>query len=165
MNEPALRQSAEERFLHRVLGERLVAEHAVGEPVGDAADAVVELGERRLVRPRDERDERFVREVGEVAARRIGSGVEPIASTDAAQVSTTHIRPKPPFGSPENSIEPVLGRRRTSAVNPTTRSVEDEESSTGDRRPGRRRTRPHSPRPSSAPARAPVPHPATVRRR
>ena len=50
----------EERLLHGVLGERLVAEHAVGEPVGGAAEAVVELGERGLVGPRDECDERFV---------------------------------------------------------------------------------------------------------
>ena len=67
MNEPALRQSAEERLLDRVLGERLVAQDAVGEAVGRAADAVVELRERRFVRARDERDERLVGEVSEVA--------------------------------------------------------------------------------------------------
>ena len=68
MKRAAPRQSAEERLLHRVLGERLVAQHPVREPVGDAADPVVELGQRRLVRAGDERDERFVGEVGEVAA-------------------------------------------------------------------------------------------------
>ena len=67
MNEPAPRQSAEERLLDRVLGQRLVAEDAVGEAVGGAADPVVELRERRFVGPRDERDERLVGEVSEVA--------------------------------------------------------------------------------------------------
>ena len=67
MNEPALAPEPEEGLLHRVLGERLVAEDPVGEAVRGAADPVVELRERRLVRPRDERDERLVGEVSEVA--------------------------------------------------------------------------------------------------
>ena len=56
----------EERLLHRVLGELLVAQDAQRQPVGGTAVAVVQLGERRLLRPRGERDERFVGEVGEL---------------------------------------------------------------------------------------------------
>ena len=54
----------EERVLHGVLGERLVAQHAQREPVGDAAVAVVELGERNLVGARGQRDDGFVGEMG-----------------------------------------------------------------------------------------------------
>ena len=46
MNEPAAAPEREESFLDGVLGQRLVAEDAVGEAVGRAADAVVELCER-----------------------------------------------------------------------------------------------------------------------
>ena len=56
----------EERLLHRVLGERLVAQHAQRQPVGGAAVAVVQLGERDLVRARGQGDERFVGEMGEL---------------------------------------------------------------------------------------------------
>ena len=66
-NRAAVRQTREERLLHRVLGERRVAQHPQREPVGDAAVAVVELGERAVLPARDERDQRFVREVREVA--------------------------------------------------------------------------------------------------
>jgi hypothetical protein len=59
---------AEERLLDSVLGEGLVAQDPIGEPVGGASDPVVELGERALLGPRDERDESLVRQVGEVAA-------------------------------------------------------------------------------------------------
>ena len=62
----------EEPFLDRVLGQPLVAQHPQRETVGDAPDAVVELGESRLVAPRDERDEGFVREMSEVLAHRPG---------------------------------------------------------------------------------------------
>ena len=69
----------EERLLHRVLGERLVAQDAQREPVRGTAVAVVELGERRLLRPGGEGDERFVGEVGElpihsVRYSRVGRG-------------------------------------------------------------------------------------------
>ena len=57
----------EERLLHRVLGERLVAQDAEREAVGDAAVAVVQLGERDLLGARDERDDCFVGEVSEIA--------------------------------------------------------------------------------------------------
>ena len=104
----------EERFLHRVLGERFVAEHAVGEPVGGAADPVVELGERRLVRPGDERDERFVGEVGEVAAaaHRLGRRAYREHGWDAGQHDPHSSETADRFGSiPTNrSIEPVPGR-------------------------------------------------------
>ena len=56
----------EERLLHRVLGQRLVAQDTERKPVRGAAVAVVELGERGLLRPRGQRDERFVGEVGEL---------------------------------------------------------------------------------------------------
>ena len=56
----------EERLLHRILGQRLVAQDAQREPVRGAAIAVVELGERRLLRASGESDERFVGKVGEL---------------------------------------------------------------------------------------------------
>src|SRR5262249_56744558 len=56
----------EERVLDRILGERLVAEHAQREPVRRAAVAVVELGERRLLGSGRERDERLVGKVREL---------------------------------------------------------------------------------------------------
>ena len=61
---------ADERLLDRVLGEAVVAQDAEGEPVGDPADAVVELCQRRLVAARDERDESLVREMSEVLPHR-----------------------------------------------------------------------------------------------
>ena len=64
----ALRQSAEEGLLHGVLCQRLVAEDAEREPVGDAADPVVQLGQGRLVAARDERHQGFVGQVSQVPA-------------------------------------------------------------------------------------------------
>ena len=64
---------AEERLLHGILGEPVVAQDAEREPVGDAADAVVQLGQRALVAAGDERDESLVREVSEVLAHGPGS--------------------------------------------------------------------------------------------
>jgi hypothetical protein len=52
--------------LHGVLGERLVAENAECEPVGGPAEAVVELGEGGLLGTRSERDQRLVREMGQL---------------------------------------------------------------------------------------------------
>ena len=48
-------------FLDGVLGEPVVAKDAEREPVGDTADAVVELGQRSLVVSRDERHEGLAR--------------------------------------------------------------------------------------------------------
>ena len=59
----------EERLLHRVLRQRLVAQHPQREAVGGPPVAVVELRQRDLVRPRDERDDCFVRKVCQVATR------------------------------------------------------------------------------------------------
>ena len=59
-NEPALAPEAEERLLHCVFRERLVTQDAVREPVGEAADPVVELPERRIVRACDERNQGLV---------------------------------------------------------------------------------------------------------
>ena len=56
----------EEGVLDGVLGERRVAQDAAREPVGDAAEAVVELRERGLVGAGSERDERLVGQVREV---------------------------------------------------------------------------------------------------
>ena len=68
---PALRQKArgaapdrEEGLLHRVLRKSLVTEDANREPVGDAAVAVVQLRKRNLVRPRGQRNDRLVGEMG-----------------------------------------------------------------------------------------------------
>ena len=66
MKREARSPDGEERLLHRVLGERLVAQDAQREPVRGAAVAVVQLGERRLLRPGGQGDERFVGEVGEL---------------------------------------------------------------------------------------------------
>jgi hypothetical protein len=54
------------RLLHRVLGERLVAQDAQRESVRGAAVAVVQLGEGGLFRARGQRHERLVGEVGEL---------------------------------------------------------------------------------------------------
>ena len=64
---------AHERLLDGVLREAVVAQDAEGEPVGDPADALVELCQRRLVAARDERDEGLVREMSEVLAHRPGT--------------------------------------------------------------------------------------------
>ena len=48
----------------------LIAEDPPGQAVGDTAESVVELAERDLVRPGDERHEGFVREVGEISRHR-----------------------------------------------------------------------------------------------
>ena len=50
----------EEAFLHGVLRELLVAEHAQRQAVGDAAEPVVELRQRLVVRSRDKRDDCLV---------------------------------------------------------------------------------------------------------
>src|ERR671934_43259 len=63
----------EKRLLHRVLRERLVAQDPQREAVGDSAETIVELCQRVLVRGRDEREERLVREVHQLAAP-AGSG-------------------------------------------------------------------------------------------
>src|SRR5262249_30262718 len=55
----------EKRVLYRILGERVVAQDPAGKPVGDASEAVVELGQRDLVGASAERDDRLVREVRE----------------------------------------------------------------------------------------------------
>ena len=60
----------EEPVLHGVLGEAVVAQHAQREPVRDAPDPIVELGEGILVPPGDERDQGLVREVGVLPANR-----------------------------------------------------------------------------------------------
>ena len=59
-NDAADAPHGEEAFLHRVLGEPLVAEDPMGDAVCDPADAVVELAERAVVSARDERDQRLV---------------------------------------------------------------------------------------------------------
>ena len=79
-----MRQTREEPLLHRVLRQPVVAQHAVREAVRDAADAVVELGQRRLVATRDERDERLVREMSEVLTHRPRTG-------DSANATTVHV--------------------------------------------------------------------------
>ena len=67
---------AEEGFLDCVLRERLVPQDPVRQAVGDPSDPVVELRQGGFLRARDERDERFVGEVSEIAAAhrsRLGS--------------------------------------------------------------------------------------------
>ena len=61
---------AHERLLDGVLSQAVVTQDAEGEPVGDPADALVELCQRRLVAARDERDEGLVREMSEVLPHR-----------------------------------------------------------------------------------------------
>ena len=56
----------EERLLDCILGVSLVSQNAQREAVGDARDAVVELGERFFVGPRNERYQSFVREMSVV---------------------------------------------------------------------------------------------------
>ena len=58
----------EERFLDRVLRVALVPQDAERQPVGDARDAVVELGERILVPARNERHQGLVGEMSVVLA-------------------------------------------------------------------------------------------------
>ena len=60
----------EEALLHRVLGERGIANDPQREAVGDAAEAVVELREGVLVGPRYESDQRLVREMSEPATHK-----------------------------------------------------------------------------------------------
>ena len=76
MKRPRRAPDREERLLHRVLGERLVAQHAQREPVGDPVVAVVQLGERKLVGARNQRDDGFVGQVGEVAGHVAHSTIE-----------------------------------------------------------------------------------------
>src|SRR5439155_5270391 len=58
----------EEGLLHRVLRERVVAEDPPREPVGHAAEAVVQLGERGVLGASDEREQGLVAHVPEGAA-------------------------------------------------------------------------------------------------
>ena len=78
----------EERLLHRVLGERAVAQDPQREPVRDAPEAVVELGESRLVRASRERDDGLVRKMGEVPRQRS-------RAYKSNGVPSTHIRRSP----------------------------------------------------------------------
>ena len=82
----------EEALLDGVLREALVAEHPVGDAVGDAADAVVELGQGVLVPARDHRHEGLVREVREVFAHRPGGRLQ----RSAAPGRRTVPRPRRP---------------------------------------------------------------------
>jgi len=50
----------EEAFLHRILGKPIVTHHAHSQPVGDPADAVVQLTERVLVAACDLLDQGIV---------------------------------------------------------------------------------------------------------
>jgi hypothetical protein len=59
----------EEALLHRVLCEPLVAQDPQRQAVCDASVAVVELRERRVVGPCDERDDGLIGEMREVARR------------------------------------------------------------------------------------------------
>ena len=77
----AVRQTTEERVLHGVLGEPVVAQHAEREAVGDAPDAVVQLSQRRFVATGDERDEGLVRQVCEVPAHGPGAAGSGNATT------------------------------------------------------------------------------------
>ncbi len=63
---------AEEGFLHGVLGQRLVAQDPQGEPVGDAAEAVVERGQRVVVGVRDEGEQCLVGKARQVTRRARG---------------------------------------------------------------------------------------------
>ena len=76
---PGRAPDREERLLHGILGERLVAEHAQREPVGDAVVPVVQLGERELLRSGHERHDRFVGQVSQVA------GHDPDSTTSAGR--------------------------------------------------------------------------------
>ena len=126
MNDAGAAPEAEERLLHGVLRQRLVAQDPVGEAVGDAADPVVELRERRFVGARDERDERLVGEVGEVAA----SHGDRLSVSEHA--SDSHERGER-FDAERDRTG--LGRRPNQRRQPTTRSVGNEEGNTGGRRP------------------------------
>ncbi len=66
----------EEALLHGVFRQPVVAQDAVREAVRDAAYTVVELGQRRLVATRDERDERLIREVSLVLTHRPRNGFD-----------------------------------------------------------------------------------------
>ena len=79
----------EERFLHRVLGERRVLEDAVREAVRDLPVAVVELRQREIaVRCGDEREQRLVGERSECAgARGLAAGQHPQGCARLAHAS------------------------------------------------------------------------------
>ena len=74
---PGRAPDGEERLLHRVLGKRLVAQHAQCQAVGHAMVPVVELGERGFFRARDERNDRLVGEVGKVPGHDPDSTTKP----------------------------------------------------------------------------------------
>ena len=107
----------EERLLHGVLGEPVVAEHPERETVGDPADAVVQLGQRAFVAAGDERDESLVREVSEVLAhgpgnRRVGQRYHGEWHEQASRL--VRLAPLDRFGRPQ-PIEPPSARRREPA--------------------------------------------------
>ena len=65
---------AEKALLDGVLGEPVVAHDAVGQTVGDATDAVVQLRQRPFVAARDEGDERLIGQVRLILPHRPRSG-------------------------------------------------------------------------------------------
>ena len=100
----------EKPLLHRVLGELLVAEDADGEAEGDASYPVVELAERVLVTPCDERHERLVRQVSVLLAH----GPTPAGGRTLARLRMPIPRPlfvqTLPFGSSfQASNRPAAG--------------------------------------------------------
>ena len=89
----------EERLLDGVLGECCVLEDLVREPVGDLAEAVVELAECVLVGAGDGFDELLVRALRSGPAHRllIAGGAEPHhGDGDRALNSGGHVRSLPP---------------------------------------------------------------------
>ena len=89
MNRSALRHAARNPSCTASSASFSSRSDAQREPVGDAAEAVVQLGERRLVRARDEGDDRLVRQVREGPRHRRWSLAHPGAFAAAAD-----------FGSP-----------------------------------------------------------------
>ncbi len=63
---PCAAPEIEEPFLHRILGQIVVAQDAPGERKRGRAEPVVELGKRGLVAARGQRHEGFLGEVGEI---------------------------------------------------------------------------------------------------
>jgi hypothetical protein len=102
----------EEALLHRVLRQPLVAEDAQRDPVRDAPDTVVQLGERGVVAARHERDQRLVGQVP-VPSQRPGIFAHPrgfVACIDVGE----HSLDSPGEPSPVRS-EPLPPGPRTSA--------------------------------------------------
>ena len=115
-NAAAERQTREERLLHRVLGEPVVAQDAEGEAVGDPPDAVVELGERGLVAACDEGDERLVGEVRVPAQRQVDPGG--LGQSDGSDVDEHG--PGSPRGAPpvHRRSEPIRAGTANNAADP-----------------------------------------------